>query len=165
MSLVSRQGTTHATQPCRMHSYKQGMDVMLTEAPSGALITGTVGKPRGRFDWRQYIPTRSRIAPSSLHYWITLVLAVSFLPLATVTRLTFAPPIYLLALFAKVAFSSVILAAILHLIDTPLSTTIDSFRARPGRLLMPAVMGCAFAGVLGWSTGLSLTAASFIVIE
>ena len=106
-----------------------------------------------------------RIAPSAWHYWVTLALAAMLLPLGAVTRLSFEPPIYLLALFLKVAFSSTILAGILHVIDTPVSNTIAAFRQRPGRLVAPALMGCVFVTMLGWSAGLLFTAATFVVVE
>ena len=140
---------------------------MLTGARRGGLFTKTLENQHWRFGSRLgwHASTVPRLAPSSLHYCVTLALAVLLLPLGAVTRLSFEPPIYLLALFTKVAFSSVILAGILHLIDTPLSTAVASFRAHPARLVALPIMGCAFVSVFGWSTGLSLTAAAFVVLE
>jgi hypothetical protein len=106
-----------------------------------------------------------RIGPSTWHYWLTFALAVMLLPLGAVTRLSFAPPVYLLALFLKVAFGSTILAAILHVVDTPLSKTIAAFGQRPVRLAPPAVMGCVLVTMFGWSTGLLFSAATFVVVE
>ena len=139
---------------------------MLSGASSGALSGHTSDDRRSRFLSRvRFHVSATRIAPSAWHYWVTLSLAALLLPLGAVTRLSFAPPIYLLALFAKVAFSSVILAAILHVIDTPLSATIAVFRNRPIRLAAPAVMGCALVSLFGWSAGLLFTAATFVVVE
>jgi len=140
---------------------------MLTGARSGTLLAETVDDQRWTFfsRLRFRVSALTRFVPSSLHYWVTLALAFMLLPLGAVTRLSFQPPIYLLALFAKVAFTAVVLAGILHLIDSPFSTIVDSFRVGSSRLVAPPIMGCAFVSFFGWSTGLSLTAAAFVVLE
>ena len=139
---------------------------MLSEASSGALSVHNAEDRRSRLLSRvRFHVSATRIAPVAWHYWVTLALAAMLMPLGAVTRLSFEPPIYLLALFAKVAFSSIILAAILHVIDTPLSTTITAFRNRPVRLMAPAVMGCALVSLFGWSAGLPFTAAAFVAVE
>jgi PAP2 superfamily protein len=102
---------------------------------------------------------------SRSHYWMTLALAALLLPLGALTRLTFEPPLYLLQLFTKVAFSAVALAAILHVVDTPLAVTIASFKVRPARLLIPAAMACVFVALLGWWPGLFVAAVAFVILE
>jgi hypothetical protein len=71
----------------------------------------------------------------------------------------------LLQLFAKVAFSAVVLAAILHVVDTPLSVTIASFKIRPARFVIPAAMVCVFVALLGWSPGLFVASVACVVLE
>ena len=90
---------------------------------------------------------------------------VLLLPLGALTHLTFEPPIYLLKLFAKVAVSAVVLAGILHLVDAPLASTIDSFKVHPMRVLIPAAMAGVFVALLGWWPGLFLASVACVVLE
>ena len=106
-----------------------------------------------------------RIALSSLHYWITAALAALLLPLGAMTRLAFEPPIHLLALFAKVSVIAIVFAALFHVVDTPMGATLASFRTRPARLVIPAVMAGVFVSLLGWTVGLLLAAVAFVVLE
>ena len=139
---------------------------MLSGVSCGALLRQTAENRR----WKLVSRVRAhvaatRIGASASHYCVTMALAAMLLPFGAVTHLSFEPPIYLLALFGKVAFTSVILAAILHVIGMPLSATIAAFRKSPARLIAPMVAGCALVSVLGWSAGLLFTAATFVVVE
>jgi len=83
--------------------------------------------------------------------------------LASVARLRFEPPIYLLALFAKIACDAVVLAALFHVIDTPI-TTIQSFRVHPQRLLMLVGLTAVLVVTLG-SAGLFASMVAVVALE
>jgi len=100
-----------------------------------------------------------------MHYWLTIVLVLMLLPAAAASKVALAPPVYLLALFVRVSLTGIVVAGLLHFLDTPIRATLEAFRARPVRLVLPAAMAVAFAIALGWSLGLFLAAVATVVVE
>ena len=137
----------------------------MKEIHPGSLRPNAAAQSPLSIDMRCWVRLWPGATIASVHYWISLALWVFLLPLAASTILVLEPPIFLVALFTKVACSGISLAAILHVIDTPIATTLQALRKRPERLLLPLLMATTFVGLLGWSVGLLLSSVAAITVE
>ena len=131
-----------------------GEDFAATAQPAGR--EQAIGQP---------FQLSSLLALSSLHYWLTALLALLLVPLAASARLRFGVPTDLIQLFVVVSAKAIVLAAILHVIAAPLGPTLRSLRTEPVRLVMLAVPPAVLVAMLGWQAGLSLGLAAGVTLE